>query len=308
MSIFSPTDLQLLNKLFSITSKFKIYARKPEKSKYLYADDYLQALSNYGIDFKKYDKICHKPVRNGMVFMFNHEDLYNRLLTIGVIRVKNIIVELIEEEKFFSCCKVLFKGVNPLWTDENIKDFICIFKTPYSNYRKISSDTIKSPSDKLLVGFNYAPKILVELTPKGKKIIIDKNTNVKFQWMLISTCLQCNCIGHNEYLCPHNPKYLANSNILNNSLCNSPTNNKLTAVEFLLKNWPIDIIIPTVSDVDGDVVVGDYPDDQCSANESDGYSECDSDFSTGSMDLNDFINLDYNSYRQRLRSQRKRKK
>src|SRR6185437_8602472 len=132
MSIFSPKDLQILNKLFSITYKFKIYARKPEKSKSLKADDYLRALSNYGIDLKKYGTICHKPVHNGMVLMFDHEDLFKKLINIGVIRVKNILVELLVEEKFYSCCKVLFKGINPLWTDENIKDFISIFHTPYS--------------------------------------------------------------------------------------------------------------------------------------------------------------------------------
>jgi len=156
MSIFSAAEQQLLHKLFSITSNFKIYARKPEKCKTLYADDYLQAFSNYGIDLKLYDNnaICYKPIRNGMIFMIDSQDLYKRLLNIGVIRVKNIIVELLEEKKFYSCCKVLFKGINPLWTDENIKDFLSIFKTPYSSYINISSNSIKSKSDKLLVGFN----------------------------------------------------------------------------------------------------------------------------------------------------------
>jgi len=306
MSVFSPDDQQLLNKLFSIKSEFKIYARKPEKSPFLNADDYLHALCNYGIDLTKYDNICHKPVRNGMVFMFNSEDLHKKLLNIGVFRVKNNIVELLSEEKFFSCCKVLFIGVNPLWTDNNVKEFISIFKTPFSNYRKIYSNDIKSSSDKLLVGFNYAPKILVDFTPKGKKIIIDKNTIIKFKWMLLETCVQCNCIGHNGYLCPCNPKYQDNYVVPIDSNPISPTN-KFNVEDYLRKNCPIDIIIPIIPDVDRDVVVENSHDGQCSVNDSDSYSECDSDFSTGSMDLNDFINLDYKSYRQKLR-QKKRKK
>jgi len=305
MGIFSATEQQLLHKLFSITSKFKIYARKPEKSKSLFADDYLQALINYGIDLKGYDSICYKPIRNGMIFMFDSEDLYKRLLSIGVIRVKNIIVELLVEEKFFSCCKVLFKGVNPLWTDDNIKEFISIFKTPYSNYRIISSNVIKSSSDKLLVGFNYAPKILIDLTPKGKKIIIDNNTTVKFQWMIISTCSQCNCIGHNVHLCPLNSKFLKKATNINHSTF-PPVNNGL---EFLKKNWPIDIIIPKVSDVDGDVAVAHNLDGQSSDNESYSYSDGDSDFSSGSMDYtNDLINMDFDSFMLKLRAHKKRKK
>jgi len=301
MTIFSPTDQQLLHRLFSITSKFKIYARKPEKSKPLFADDYLQALSYYGIDLKKYDSVCHKPIRNGMIFMFDSEDLYKRLLSIGVIRVKNIIVELLKEEKFFSCCKVLFKGINPLWTDANIIDFISIFKTPYSSYKKISSNIIKSPSDKLLVGFNYAPKILIDLTPKGKKIIIDNNTSIKFQWMIISTCLECNCIGHNVHLCPLNRKFLYKT-----TATTVPTTN--STLEFLKNNWPIDIIIPKVSDVDGDPAIVDNPNGQCSDDDSYSYSDSGSDFSTGSIDYSNLINTDFDMFIQKLKAHKKRKK
>jgi len=298
MSIFSAAEQQLLHKLFSITSNFKIYARKPEKSKTLYADDYLQAFSNYGIDLKLYDTICYKPIRNGMIFMIDSQDLYKRLLSIGVIRVKNIIVELLEEKKFYSCCKVLFKGINPLWTDENIKDFLSIFKTPYSSYRNISSNSIKSKSDKLLVGFNYAPKVLIDLTPKGKKIIIDNNTMVKFQWMIICTCSRCNCIGHNVHLCPFNSKFSDKTTNVNRAI--PTTHNLSNAVEFLKKSWPIDIIIPKVADIDGDSVVEDNLDGQSSVDESFSYSDGDSDFSTGSMDSNlDFDAFKFNTYKKR---------
>jgi len=238
-----------------------------------------------------------------MIFLFDSEDLYKRLLNIGVIRVKNIIVELLKEEKFFSCCKVLFKGINPLWTDANIIDFISIFKTPYSSYRKISSNVIKSPSDKLLVGFNYAPKILIDLTPKGKKIIIDNNISIKFQWMIISTCTECNCIGHNVHLCPLNRKFLCKT-----TTTFPPTNNELRALEFLKKNWPIDIIIPKVSDVDGDVAIVDNPNGQCSDDDSYSYSDGDSDFSTSSMDPSDLINMDFDTFKQKLKAHKKRKK
>jgi len=135
-------------------------------------------------------------------------------------------------------------------------DFISIFKTPYSSYRKISSNIIKSPSDKLLVGFNYAPKILIDLTPKGKKIVIDNNTSIKFQWMIISTCSQCNCIGHNVHLYPLDWKFLVKTT----ATTSPPTKNESSALEFLKKNCPIDIIIPKASDVDRDAAIADNTD------------------------------------------------
>jgi len=103
-------------------------------------------------------------------------------------------------------------------------------------------------------------------------------------------------------------KFLRKNNITSlNSTTISPTNNELNALNFLKKNWPIDIIIPKVSDVDGDVAVEDISDGQCSV-KSYSYSDGDSDFSTGSMGPSDLVNLDFDTFMQKLKTHKKRKK
>jgi len=76
--------------------------------------------------------------------------------------------------------------------------------------------------------------------------------------MIISTCSQCNCIGHNVHLCPLDWKFLVKTT----ATTSPPTKNESSALEFLKKNCPIDIIIPNASDVDRGAAIADNPDGQ----------------------------------------------
>jgi len=100
------------------------------------------------------------------------------------------------------------------------------------------------------------------------------------------------------HLCPFNSKFSDKTTNVNRTI---PTAHNLSsAIEFLKKSWPIDIIIPKVADIDGDSVVEDNLDGQSSVDESFSYSDGDSDFSTGSMDSNlDFDTFKFNTYKKR---------